>query len=300
MDNLIMEIDRFITNSKVAVSTKRSYRKYLMEFIYYQSSISESKIEDLHLEKFYKVYSKSGAFLCYKPIDVCLFDKYYQLHIEEGHNWLRASTNSLSSFFKYLNRRYDFPNLIKEVKKNYSNQHRKDKRPQRILSRHEILYFFQSLIKSSKDIKRDVLLFALLFSTGSRISEILNLKVSDVNWSEDVLILKETKNKVQRIVVLREHFAFNIKEYVSERRLCKDDFLFCSPNNKKQMRRSEVQNLLSEYLKLSGVERINIHGTRHTFATLMYENGSELLVIQQLLGHRSLQSTRTYVHSELR
>lgn len=140
----------------------------------------------------------------------------------------------------------------------------------------------------------------MLFSTGSRISEILNLKVSDVNWSEDVLILKETKNKVQRIVVLREHFAFNIKEYVSERRLCKDDFLFCSPNNKKQMRRSEVQNLLSEYLKLSGVERINIHGTRNTFATLMYENGSELLVIQQLLGHRSLQSTRTYVHSELR
>lgn len=265
-----------------------------MEFIYYLSSLSKFNIEAVHLEKFYRVHSKSGAFLCYKPINVDLLDNYFSIHLDKGYNWLLGSKNTLSSFFKYLQRRYDFPNLIKDIKVDLKH-YRPNKKPQRILSRHEILLFQQSLIKYSEDLKRDTLLFSLLLSTGCRISEMLNIKVRDVNFSEDAVFLAKTKTKVQRMIMLRDHFGLSIKQYVKERHLCDDDFLFCT-QDKKCLTRAQVQKLLTEYLKLSNIEPINIHGIRHTFATLMYESGSELLVIQQMLGHSSLSSTRTYVH----
>ncbi|UED72187.1 tyrosine-type recombinase/integrase [Brevibacillus sp. DP1.3A] len=294
MDNIQMEIDRFIISAKLSHTTKQRYCKYLDEFTKYLSYLTNTNLEDLHYERIYRIHSQSGAFLCYKPIDAYLLDKYLTTHIEKGYNWLRLSKSAMSSLFNYLHRRYDFPNLVKKMTFN-PKDYRTVKRPQRILSRREILLFLQSLIKHSKDLKRDVLLFSLLLSTGMRISEALNLKVSHVNCTDDAVFLTKTKTKVQRMVMLRDSFGLAINEYVRVNRLSDNDYLFSTQGNR-QFTRVEVQTLLNNFLMMSGLEPINLHGLRHSFATLMFESGSELLVIQQLLGHSALGSTKTYVH----
>jgi site-specific recombinase XerD len=245
MDNLLMEINRFIINAKLADSTKQKYRKYLDEFTRYLSNLTNIKLEDIHYERIYRFHSRSGAFLCYKPIDAYLLDKYLIDHKEKGYNWLQASKSAISSFNKYIHRRYDFPDLVKEMTFN-PKEYRTLKRPQRILSRREILLFLQSLIKHSKDLKRDVLIFSLLLSTGIRISELLSLKVGEVNCVEDAIFLIKTKTNVQRTVMLRDNFGLAINEYVRVNRLCAGDYLFCS-QSKKPMTRIEVQALLNNF-----------------------------------------------------
>ncbi|MED4582496.1 site-specific integrase [Brevibacillus choshinensis] len=294
MDCIINEIERYLNRSRLADTTKRDYKDHLVRFASYLSLETNSLLNEIHLNSIYKVYSKSGMFLLHRPIDATLIEKYFLDHNNNGYHWLRKSRSALCSFFDFLERRYEFNNPIKEININFK-LYKKISNPQRILGRQEVLLFLHSLQSYSNNLLRDKMLFSLLLLTGCRISEILNLKVNDINAESDILVITSTKTRVQRTVALRENFGSLLLRFATKMNLSENDYLFYS-KGKVRLSRYYVKKYFDEYLKRYGIKPINIHGLRHTFATMMYESGSELMVIQQFLGHGCLSSTETYVH----
>ena len=121
------------------------------------------------------------------------------------------------------------------------------KEKKKILTRHNIIKFLQSLIKNSELLERDSLLFLLLLSTGSRISEILTIQVKDIDIENELIYKKQTKNKNSKYIILREGFGDILKKYIDSNQFLPEDFLFSSDN--KKLTRQNVQDLLTSYLK---------------------------------------------------
>jgi integrase len=151
-----------------------------------------------------------------------------------------------------------------------------------------------SMVSHSENLVRDTLLFGLLFSTGCRISEILNINVSELDLTNEMMLLIKTKTKVQRVVVLREGFGEILREYLSKYRSGDSIFLFPGREPDQPMLRNDVNLLFQEFLIKANLPNMHIHSSRHSFATFMRDEGVDLFTIMELLGHEKFQSTLHY------
>lgn len=148
---------------------------------------------------------------------------------------------------------------------------------------------------------RDLTIIELLFSTGLRVSELVNLKVDDVNIVSDYIVVKGKGNR-ERIVPLGSLAKKYLKEYllVRKKTLDKfkrdDGFLFISRLGKK-ISRVSIWKMVKKYVILAGLEdKITVHTLRHSFATELLRNGADLRSVQELLGHKSILATQIYTH----
>ena len=157
-----------------------------------------------------------------------------------------------------------------------------------VLTKEEVNKLFESVSS-----KRSLCILRLLYATGLRISEIVNLDRGDI---EDLRVLvRSGKGKKDRIVYMDENTSFLIKKYLSGR---KDDItaLFVSNTGKRISQRS-VQIMIKNTAKRAGInKKVTPHTLRHTFATHMLENNANIVVIKDLLGHSSLSTTQIYTH----
>lgn len=293
MNNLHEEISIFLNKAPFSQRSKNVYRKALENFSVYLSGKTKERIEDIHLERIYCLLDKDGEVIGYRPIDSNIIDEYLFENILYGHTWLSNNRNALGSFFKYLRRNYDFENVVEHLSFKLKD-YKIAKRPITILDRHGFLRLLQSIVKWSENFHRDALLFSILISTGCRISEILNLKYKDIYISDDSFFLEKTKNKKQRIVIMRIGFGKVIKKYCEINKIKENEYIF--QHNSKQMTRNMVQSDLDLFLNKVNISHVNIHALRHSFATMMLEEGTAITIIQQFLGHTNLESTKVYVH----
>ncbi|MDQ0090118.1 site-specific recombinase XerD [Paenibacillus anaericanus] len=234
--------------------------------------------------------------IAYKPIDAVVLDHYLMTQVNNGFSKLSTSTHALKSFFRFLNNNRHFPNIVPFMKFKLSD-YSPIANEVRILSRHELLRYLQSLISHSENLVHDTLLFSLLLSTGCRISEILNLKISDIDYNDEMILLLKTKNKIQRVVVLREGFGAILREYQTSNNLQVIDYLFPSKTKSSPLTKSDVDKLFKRFLNLANLPPMRIHSIRHSFATHMRDAGIDLLTLMELLGHQKLQSTLNYTQS---
>jgi len=149
---------------------------------------------------------------------------------------------------------------------------------------------------------RDDAMLQLLYATGLRVSELVNLR--EENWHEDagICILQVTgKGGKQRLTPVGRQAAAMVKEYrrgarreiLGER---SSPYLFVTARGKPMTRQSFWQ-IISRRGRLAGIERpITPHSLRHSFATHMLENGADLRSVQQLLGHSDISTTQIYTH----
>lgn len=148
---------------------------------------------------------------------------------------------------------------------------------------------------------RDTLLFSLLLTTGCRISEITELKVSDINFEDEMItILKKKKNKIQLVIVLRKGFGALLRKYQSVNELRDNECLFPGKAKNIPITRQVASNLFKKYLHLANLPDLRIHSLRHSFATHMRDEGMDLLTLMELLGHQKLQTTLNYTQSYYR
>lgn len=147
--------------------------------------------------------------------------------------------------------------------------------------------------KGDKTALRDIAILELLYATGLRVSELINLKKSDVNLEAGFVIACGKRSK-ERVVPLGSHARSTLKSYM-ERIDPAAPFLF--PNGRGGViTRQAVWKLLRLYgLKIGGV-KISPHTLRHTFATHLLEGGADLRSVQVLLGHEDISTTQIYTH----
>lgn len=295
MNSLIEEIYIYKNNIRLADSTIKSYSNVLNNFAQYLSNQIDVNIEQVFLDKVYLLKDATGIPIRYLPIDSALLDKYFKSLIPRGYYALHFNHSALMSFFSFLEKNYNFNNPLFEMEFRVSD-YIPEKKYSKIFSRGDIIKFFNSVISHSDNLETDLLLFTILISTGCRISEILDLKCEDFDFENNFFIIKKPKNKHQRIVNLRFGMGEIIRIYISNQDKTVSDYLFTKINSGKRLNRTDVDKLLKVYLASANMPTINLHGFRHTFATLMADENTPITFIQQLLGHKSISSTRIYIN----
>jgi len=149
--------------------------------------------------------------------------------------------------------------------------------------------------------KTERLLILLFYNTGMRLSEVINSKDSQVNFSNHTLKILGKGNK-ERIVPISSEVANEIKNYLIERNnfvTQKDDFLLVTEKGKRLSPRS-VYSSVKKYLSLvTTIDKRGPHVLRHTFATHLTNNGADLNAVKELLGHSSLAATQVYTHNSI-
>lgn len=135
-----------------------------------------------------------------------------------------------------------------------------------------------------------------LFSTGVRQRSLMNIKIKDVDFDNNVVYVNVTKNRKPLIIPLNLTMASILSEYLKYRHhKSNDDFLFCNVFGQ-QLAKSTCYNMLYVYNKRRGVETTGIHRYRHTFAKQWIINGGNVVSLSKLLGHSSLDITQNYIN----
>lgn len=287
-------VQTYYKHSRLAKATIQRYLSRLNDFTSYLATEMNVEKEEIYLDKIYLLKDSSGIPIKYLPIDSDLIDRYFKPLISKGYYHMQHHHSALSSFFSFLEKNYNFKNPMISIEFRLAN-YTPEKKYSRILTRGNIIKFLNVIVSNSKDLETDLLLFCILLTTGCRISEILGLTCENIDVENESFLLVKTKNKDQRIVNLRPGMGEIINRYVTKRNRKKADFLFLNSKNNK-LNRSDVNNLLKEYLALANLPEINIHAFRHTFATLMADEGTPINIIQQLLGHKSIKATQGYIN----
>lgn len=148
---------------------------------------------------------------------------------------------------------------------------------------------------------RDLMIMIMFYSTGMRIAELENLKVNDIDFANLSLKVTGKRNK-QRIIPISEILADKLRAYIEQRQAIaypEVENLIINDEGLKAARTLYVKTVKA-YLSEAGVSgRKSPHVLRHTFATLMLNEGADLNAIKEILGHSSLASTQVYTHTSI-
>ena len=143
--------------------------------------------------------------------------------------------------------------------------------------------------------QRDRLILELFYFTGIRLSELINLKNKDINYS-DSTILVLGKRKKERLIPLTSDILSKIKKLNASN---KSKYLFTTDKGK-QISTKQVYRLVNKYLSMvTTLDKKSPHILRHTFATHMLNNGADINAIKELLGHANLSATQIYTHNTI-
>lgn len=148
--------------------------------------------------------------------------------------------------------------------------------------------------------KTEKLIIELLYNTGFRVSELINLKVSQLDFSNNYIKVLGKGNK-ERIIPVHTALLNHLNNYINSKpeRLQNDNVVFTSGNGKK-LYAKQVYNIVKKYLSLvTTVQKKSPHILRHSFATHLTNNGADLNAIKELLGHSSLAATQVYTHNSI-
>ena len=235
----------------------------------------------MDLENFYNYINKKKT----KKIDFDFLQEYIENLSQKKYSTksIQSHISSLKSYFKFL------------YNKNYINVN-----PAELLClpKNEIkLPNYLTIIDLEKiyelDLSlRDKLIVELLYSTGIRLSELVNIKISDINFYDKTIKVLGKGNK-ERYVLLGSVCSKLLKEYINnENRV----YLLLNKNGNKLSERG-VEYIIEKIFKSVNVHaKLTPHTLRHTFATHMLDNGCDLVTVQKLLGHSDLSTTSIYTH----
>lgn len=149
---------------------------------------------------------------------------------------------------------------------------------------------------------RDRALLETLYATGIRVSELINLKLENIH--EDLQLIKVLgKGSKERLIPISDMALLWIKKYKEEvrdplllKKGCNSEFLFLN-NRGTPLTRQAVWQIIKRYCKMAGIDKdVTPHTLRHTFATHLLENGADLRVVQEILGHSDISTTQIYTN----
>ena len=226
----------------------------------------------------------------------------------DSHNYSNRTIirkySSFINFFRFLERNdYISFQLTQAI-----NPPRKRQRFYSFMSVAEVEKLFKSL-KTGKDSEiRDRAIIELFYSTGARISEVENVKISDIDLKDNEMVVTG-KGRKQRLVYLNQAAVFWIEKYLEVRDKAtykgsigskKDSNLFLNKFGKKLSSRS-IRNIVKKCVKKAVIgKNITPHSIRHSFATHLLQEGAGIREVQELLGHENITTTQIYSHLNIK
>jgi integrase/recombinase XerD len=208
--------------------------------------------------------------------------KRFMAHLMSDLNYKSASVNLALSALKFFYMEIMEMNIFTKVK-----APKMDKKLPTVLTKDEV----KRLIETPKNFKHQ-LLIKMLYSSGLRVSECVNLKINDLELKEKMGTVRSGKGRKDRLIILSENIIDDINKYLSKR----DDnnpYLFQSRDWHITVRMA--QKIVNDAAKNADIKkRVFCHALRSSFATHLLESGTDIRLIQELLGHANLQTTQRY------
>lgn len=274
-------VDRFInyilTERGLSRNTAESYNRDLIKFLNFVERHGNKKISEITRD------------------DILIF---LGEMLKEGKNPRSVSRAlvSIRVFFKYL----VSVEIIKKNPAEYIESMKVEKGLPRVMTYSDILKIIKVINPSEPSGLRDLAMIELLYATGIRVSELVNLKLGDVDL--DLGYIRVTgKGSKERIVPVGEYARKRVKEYLdiarpelSGKKL--SEHLFITRLGKKFTRQG-FWLMIKKYAHSAGV-KVNVtpHVFRHSFATHLLESGADLRTLQTMLGHSDISTTQIYTH----
>ena len=235
--------------------------------------------------------------------NLCSIDRETLLSFINSENDRGISKRSQARLVSSLRTFYSYLEMEGKVDKSVAELLELPKLPTRlpvVLSVEEIESILRIIDLSLPEGHRDKAIIELLYSCGLRVSELVNLKISDIFFEEEFIRVIGKGDK-QRLIPVGAPAIDAIKLYLKQRLhinpITKDsDILFLSRRGRR-MNREMVFLIVKREAEKAGITKsISPHTFRHSFATHLVENGADLRVVQQMLGHESILTTEIYTH----
>ena len=234
-------------------------------------------------------------------------------------NILNIDMNIVNNYMKYLYDRkitkssisrklssirglYNY--LVREdiIKENHFNKIQNPKRElylPKFLKDEELDKIFSVCNSNNPTEERDTLIIELLYATGVRVSELVNIKIKDLN-REEILIKVLGKGNKERMVIYNNHTKKALDTYLKDGynyfNKKSSEYLILNKNGNKLSERY-IREIINKKVSQASLDiKISPHTLRHTFATDILENGADLMTVKELLGHESLNTTSIYTH----
>lgn len=256
-----VEVNKYLEKVKIELKLRDYSNKTISSYIFFLHPLLE-QIQDPEKVTFDEV----------KLHLVTLIDKY--------SNKSRAlAISSLRFFFKRV---IDRPDIFVKLE-----VPKREKKLPEVLSPEEI-----KLLINAINFQKSKLMVQLLYSSGLRVSELVNLTPKDLDFQQNIGWVRKGKGKKDRIFKIADSLSKPLSKYISQ-----------NPENKYLFSKDEplstrnIQLLIKKIAKKAGInKKVTPHTMRHSYATHLFEAGENLLIIQQLLGHENLETTKIYTH----
>ncbi|MDZ4664261.1 MAG: site-specific integrase [Bacteroidota bacterium] len=257
----IEELKQWMRSRRYSESTIGTYTDALRTFLRYTGDKSISEIGNQ---------------------DLILFNNHYILANKLSASYQNQVVNAIKLFFKIVENKNIDIELIHRPKRS--------KVLPNVLSKEEV----KAILSAHNNLKHKAML-SLIYSCGLRCGELISLKPEHVDSKRSVLVIKQAKGRKDRIAPLSTKIIEMLRQYFLT---CKPKvYLFEGQKEGEPYDISSLQKVLKQSLQKVNIQKpVTLHWLRHSYATHLLENGTDLRYIQEILGHRSSKTTEIYTH----
>lgn len=257
----IVQFENWLLSKRYSKSTIKTYCDVLRVFFTFHKTISIQHITMQHIIQF------NTEYIIGRGLSISYQNQF---------------VNALKLFYMIIRN----TNLIIE---NIARPRREHRLPN-VLSKEEV----KILLNTIRNLKHRTML-CLLYSCGLRSGELLNLQPTHIDSKRNIILIKQSKGKKDRIVPLSPKILEMLREYY--RYYKPKTYLFEGQNIGEQYDSRSLQLVLKQAVKKAGIHKpVTLHWLRHSYATHLLESGTDLRYIQELLGHNSSRTTEIYTH----
>lgn len=277
MANYLPEFIRYLNSRNASSETIRAYEEDLRQFLEFIREVTSVE------------FTPSG-------LDTLLLRQYVLYLKQKGlkKSSLARKIASLKSFLKFLLKM----GVLASNPATLLRAPRLDKRLPDFLTEDEVIRLIGQPDLGRLEGLRDRAILELLYSSGIRVGELVNLRLRDIDLREQIAHIVG-KGKKERLVPLGSYAVQALEDYLGKRPAntkCRD-FIFLNRRGGHLTDRS-VRRLINNYKKRAGLtgKKVSPHTLRHSFATHLLDRGADLRSVQELLGHKNIATTQVYTH----
>lgn len=292
-EDIISEYKKYLKIKNYSERTIKKYEKHIYEFLnYLEKEEGIRRVADITREKIRKFISK--VYTSRRQRD----GKAVSVSLKEG------KVTAIKNFFKYLVRTQK---ILYNPSHDIETPRRSGRKMPEVLKEKEIIKLLESIKGAEPLDLRNRAMLETFYSTGIRNNELRNIKVCDVDLESGEVIIREGKGyfgKRERVVPLGRMATAYVEEYLKTTRekLVKDkrtEILFVNYKGDRLSRES-INKMVKQMGKRAGLKKeVKAHMLRHTCATHFLKGGADIRYVQELLGHRNLESTKVYTKIEI-
>jgi len=215
-------------------------------------------------------------------------------------NRAETSVNRMIASIRGLHKFLVLENLVKDNAAKYLEVGSRAMRLPKTIDAHTIIKLIESIPDTETDDVRNKLIFEFLYGTGARISELVNIDLEDIDVNDDLIKIRFGKGSKQRIVPLGNSLKIAVSNYLTRVRKNiegseKSKALLLNKRGKRLTRQS-IWTAIHQIATNNQLADLTPHTLRHAFATHLLEGGADVRVVQELLGHSSVNTTQIYTH----